>query len=184
MLEYLEQKCTPDIVCLGKALTGGYSPLAVTITTKEIFESFLSKSSDAKRFYHGHTFTGHPIGCAAAIANIQMYEKYELIQKIKESSVYISHRLKEIQQSPIAKNLRIKGLLGGIDLEKAKKPLLKLKDGSSLSSYIAKESLNMGVFLRILGNTIIIIPPLAIGRQDLKLLLDTIFGLVNKIERF
>jgi adenosylmethionine-8-amino-7-oxononanoate aminotransferase len=113
-----------------------------------------------------------------------MYEKYELIQKIRESSVYISHRLKEIQQSPIAKNLRVKGLLGGIDLEKAKKPLLKLRDGSSLSSYIAKESLNMGVFLRILGNTIIIIPPLAIGRQDLKLLLDTIFGLVNKIERF
>ena len=184
MLEYLEQKCSPDIVCLGKALTGGYSPLAVTLTTKEIFESFLSKYSDAKRLYHGHTFTGHPIGCAAAIANIQMYEKYELIQKIRESSVYISHRLKEIQQSPIAKNLRVKGLLGGIDLEKAKKPLLKLRDGSSLSSYIAKESLNMGVFLRILGNTIIIIPPLAIGRQDLKLLLDTIFGLVNKIERF
>ena len=67
MLEYLEQKSYPDIVCLGKALTGGYSPLAVTLTTNSIFNAFLGKPTEYKQLYHGHTFTGNPIGCAPAI---------------------------------------------------------------------------------------------------------------------
>jgi adenosylmethionine---8-amino-7-oxononanoate aminotransferase len=184
MLEYLEQKSYPDIVCLGKALTGGYSPLAVTLTTNSIFNAFLGKPTEYKQLFHGHTFTGHPIGCAAAIANIQMYKKYELLRNIRQNSVYITHRLREIQLSPIAENIRSKGLLGGIDLSKAKRPILKLGNGIPISSYIAEESLSMGVFLRSLGNTIVIIPPLAIRKRDLKFLLDTIVSLVNKIEKF
>ena len=183
MLEYMEQDTYPDIVCLGKALTGGYSPLAVTLTTSTVFKAFLGESSECRQFYHGHTFTGHPIGCAAAIANIQMYKKYQLLSHIRESSAYINQRLQEIHSSPIAKNIRLKGLLGGIDLYKAKKPLLKLRDGTQTNSYIAKKSLERGVFLRSLGNTLVIIPPLAIRKKDLKLLLDVIFSLVNKIEK-
>ena len=183
MLEYMEQKSYPDIVCLGKALTGGYSPLAVTLTTDSVFNSFLGKPTESKQLYHGHTFTGHPIGCAAAIANIRMYEKYELLQKIRQNSAYISRRLREIKHLPIAVNIRSKGLLGGIDLAKTKRPIIELGNGVTISSYIAKESLNMGVFLRSLGNTIVIIPPLAIGRRDLKFLLDTIYSLINKIEK-
>ena len=184
MLEYLDQNCSPDIVCLGKALTGGYSPLAVTITNDAVFNAFLGKSSDHKQFYHGHTFTGHPIGCAAAIANIQLYKKYELLRKIRESSYYISDRLSPIRQFSIAENIRIKGLLGGIDLNKKKKPFHKLRDGTLVATYIAKKSLNMGVFLRTLGNTIVIIPPLAIRKKELKLLLDTIVTIIDKIEKF
>ena len=120
----------------------------------------------------------------AAIANIQMYKKYDLLRNIRQNSVYITHRLREIQHSPIAENIRSKGLLGGIDLSKAKRPILKLGNGIPITSYIAKESLSMGVFLRSLGNTIVIIPPLAIGKRDLKFLLDTIASLVNKIEKF
>jgi adenosylmethionine-8-amino-7-oxononanoate aminotransferase len=179
----MEQKSYPDIVCLGKALTGGYSPLAVTLTTDSVFNSFLGKPTESKQLYHGHTFTGHPIGCAAAIANIRMYEKYELLQKIRQNSAYMSRRLREIKHLPIAENMRSKGLLGGIDLAKTKRPILELGNGVTISSYIAKESLNMGVFLRSLGNTIVIIPPLAIRRRDLKFLLDTIHSLINKIER-
>jgi adenosylmethionine-8-amino-7-oxononanoate aminotransferase len=184
MFEYVEQETHPDMVCLGKALTGGYSPLAVTLTTRTIFKAFLGEPNQNKQFYHGHTFTGHPIGCAAAMANIQMYKKYGLVNKIRENSAYVNQRLQEIYSSSIAKNLRLKGLLGGIDLYKAKKPLLRLRDGTTTNSYIAKEALESGVFLRSLGNTLVIIPPLAIPKKDLKLLLDVIFNLVNKIEKF
>ena len=95
----------------------------------------------------------------------------------------MSRRLREIKHLPIAENIRSKGLLGGIDLAKTKRPILELRNGVTISSYIAEESLNMGVFLRSLGNTIVIIPPLAIRRRDLKLLLDTIYSLINKIEK-
>ena len=67
MIEYLAQRSTPDIVCFGKALTGGYSPLAVTLTTAEIYDAFLGDYSERKQFYHGHTFTGHPIACASRL---------------------------------------------------------------------------------------------------------------------
>ena len=85
MVEYAYQNSTPDIVCFGKALTAGYFPLAVTLTTNKIFEFFLGDYSENKQFYHGHTFTGNPIGCATAIANIEEYQRQNLIEKIRKN---------------------------------------------------------------------------------------------------
>src|SRR5690606_28574526 len=101
MVEYLAQRSPPDIVCFGKALTGGYFPLAVTMTTERIFDAFLGNYSDNKHFYHGHTFTGHPVGCAAALANIELYKKSNLVQKIQTNARYIASRLREFAKSPI-----------------------------------------------------------------------------------
>ena len=97
MVEYIAQNSIPDIVCFGKALTAGYFPLAVTLTTNKIYESFLGEYSENKQFYHGHTFTGNPIGCATALANIEEYQRQNLIQQIRENSKHISKRLKEIR---------------------------------------------------------------------------------------
>ena len=74
VIEYLAQRSQPDIVCFGKALTGGYFPLAVTLATRRIFDAFLGKYRYNKHLYHGHTFTGHPVGCAAALANLEKYQ--------------------------------------------------------------------------------------------------------------
>jgi adenosylmethionine---8-amino-7-oxononanoate aminotransferase len=73
MIEYLSQNSVPDIGCFGKALTAGYFPLAATMTTNKIFESFLGEYSENKQFYHSHTFTGNQIGCTKALANIEEY---------------------------------------------------------------------------------------------------------------
>ena len=115
MIEYLAQRSTPDIVCFGKALTGGYSPLAVTLTTAEIYNAFLGDYSESKQFYHGHTFTGHPIACAAAIANLDLYKRHNLLQKITENSHYLERRLEEVSRSPIVSSFRHKGLLGAFE---------------------------------------------------------------------
>ncbi len=97
MVEYIAQNSIPDIVCFGKALTAGYFPLAVTLTTNKIFESFLGEYSENKQFYHGHTFTGNPIGCSTALANIKEYQRQNLIHQIGENSKHISNRLKELE---------------------------------------------------------------------------------------
>ena len=75
MIEYDAQNSKPDIVCYAKALTGGYFPLAVTLTTNDIFKEFLGDYWAKKQLFHGHTFTGHPVGCVAALANLDLYEK-------------------------------------------------------------------------------------------------------------
>ena len=183
MIEYLAQRSQPDIVCFGKALTAGYFPLAVTLTTDRIFNAFLGKYSDSVHLYHGHTFTGHPVGCAAALKNIELYEKHNLIQQINANAKYIASRLREFARSPIAADIRHKGLLAGIELARNNKPIVMLKNKERINYFIMQESLKMGVHLRPLGNIMIVIPPLAIGRRDLGKLLDVQLEIVRKVER-
>ena len=189
MVEYLAQRSNPDIVCLGKALTGGYSPLAVTLCRNEIYSNFLSDYSENKQLFHGHTYTGHPVGCSAAIANIRLYMKQNLISRIRTNSIYFRNRLKEIQASSIVGRVVHKGLLGALDLvidnEKKEHPIQMLNvHGNRIRSnyFIMEESLKMGVFIRSLGGTIVVIPPLAICKKDFAFLLDVIYEITQKIE--
>jgi adenosylmethionine---8-amino-7-oxononanoate aminotransferase len=183
MIEYLDQRSQPDIVCFGKALTGGYFPLAVTMTTERIFNAFLGKYSDNKQFYHGHTFTGHPVGCAAALANIELYEKRGLVRQINENARYIATRLHEFAKSSIVADIRHKGLLVGIELARNAKPVVTLKNRERINYFVMHESLQRGVHLRSLGNILMVIPPLAIGRRDLGKLLDVQLEVLRKVER-
>jgi adenosylmethionine---8-amino-7-oxononanoate aminotransferase len=183
MVEYIFQKSIPDIVCFGKALTAGYFPLAVTLTSERIFDQFLGEYFEDKQLFHGHTFTGHPVGCIAALANINLYKKRHLIQDINANAIYLKKRLDELQKLSIVADIRHKGLLAGIELAKNRKPIRILEDKTKINYFIMNESLKMGVFLRSLGNIMIIIPPLAIDRNALEILLDTQFKLLQKIEK-
>jgi adenosylmethionine---8-amino-7-oxononanoate aminotransferase len=183
MIEYIAQRSQPDIVCFGKALTGGYFPLAVTLTTDRIFNAFLGKYSENKHLYHGHTFTGHPVGCAAALANIELYEKRNLIQQINANANYVASKLREFAKSSIVADIRHKGLLAGIELARNNRPIVMLKNKKRINYFIMQESLKMGVHLRPLGNIMMVIPPLAIGKRDLEKLLDVQLGILRKIEK-
>jgi adenosylmethionine-8-amino-7-oxononanoate aminotransferase len=182
MVEYRAQNSNPDIVCFGKALTAGYFPLAVTLTNNKIYESFLGEYSENKQLYHGHTFTGNPIGCATALANIEEYQNQNLIHKIRENSKHISTRLKELESSNIIADIRHKGLLVGIELKKNGKSIEILKDNQRLNYFVMKESLKMGVLLRPLGNILMFIPPLAINKKDLDIIIDVQFKILKMIE--
>ena len=183
MAEYISQRSAPDLVCFGKALTGGYFPLAVTLATENIFQQFLGDYFENKQLFHGHTFTGHPVGCSAALQNIMLYKKRNLIKQVKINAKYLGKRLHEFEKSFVVGDIRYKGLLAGIELAKNKKSIRILKDQTKINYFIMKESLKMGVFLRALGNIIIVIPPLAIDRNDLEQLLNTLHKLLQKIEK-
>ncbi len=183
MIEYFAQNSEPDIVCLGKALTAGYFPLAATLTHEKIYGAFLDKYEKNKQFYHGHTFTGHPVGCAAAVANLRLYEKHNLMQKIGNNAQYIEQRLTEFEEIDIVADVRHKGMLAGIELARNGKPLIHLKNGERINYFVARESLAMGVHLRTLWNILVIIPPLAMGRNELEKLMDSHLELAKKAER-
>jgi adenosylmethionine---8-amino-7-oxononanoate aminotransferase len=182
MIEYLAQRSRPDIVCFGKALTAGYFPLAVTLARKEIYDAFSGKHSENKHFYHGHTFTGHPVGCSAALANLDLYERQSLMQQIDANSKYLESRMHEFEEIDIVADVRQKGLLAGIEMARNGKPLLYLKK-EGLGQFIARKSLNMGVHLRTLGNIMVMIPPLAIDRSSLKMLVDTHLKLAKMAQK-
>ena len=97
---YCDQEgVTPDLMCLGKGLTGGYLPLAATLTTEEIFEAFLGEFGEAKHFYHGHTYTGNNLACAVALANIEVFEEERTLEKLKPKIDLLSERLKEFWEA-------------------------------------------------------------------------------------
>lgn len=182
MIEYKAQQSEPDIVCFAKALTGGYFPLAVTLTTSKIFNEFLGDYWDKRQLFHGHTFTGHPVGCTAALTNLALYEKVNLIGKIRINSLVLDRLLKRFAELDICYDIRNKGMLCGIELRKGNKPI-KMIDKVPIGQYIARESLKKGVYLRTLGNLITIIPPLAIGKEDLTKIVDTEYQIVEKIQK-
>jgi len=190
IIEYLPQSSKPDIVCYGKALNGGYFPIAVTLTTDEIYKEFLGQYYENKQLFHGHTYTGHPAGSAACIANIEMYEKRNLIQKIRDNSNHIKKTLKKFEDCKFVHKIRHKGLLVGIELaresetptEKRKKQPLSYIDGFALNNYIMRESLKRGVFIRSLGHIVTLIPPLAMPRNQLDILIDTTYDIIKSIE--
>ena len=182
MIEYKAQRSEPDIVCFAKALTGGYFPLAVTLTTSKIFNEFLGDYWDKRQLFHGHTFSGHPVGCTAALTNLALYEKVNLIGKIRINSLVLDRLLKRFAELEICYDIRNKGLLCGIELRKGNKPI-NIIDKVPIGQYIAGESLKKGVYLRTLGNLITIIPPLAIGKEDLTKIVDTEYQIVEKIQK-
>ena len=79
----------PDILCLGKGITGGYLPLAATLTTEEIFSAFLGEYKEFKTFFHGHTYTGNPLGCAVALASLELFKREKIIERMQPRIAYL-----------------------------------------------------------------------------------------------
>lgn len=182
MIEYEKQKSIPDIVCYGKALNGGYFPIAVTLTTNKIYKAFLGNYKDNKQFFHGHTYMGHPVGCTACITNIDHYKKTNLIVQIQQNSIHVQKKLNKFYDLDIVSKIRHKGLLTGIDLVNGKKSL-NFVEGLPINYYIMKESLKRGVYLRTLGNILTIIPPLAIPRAKLDILIDVSYEILYLLDK-
>jgi adenosylmethionine-8-amino-7-oxononanoate aminotransferase len=172
MVEYHNQESIPDIVSFGKMLSGGYIPLAATLASKKIYDSFLGEYKDMKHFFHGHTFTGNPLACATALANISLYKKYNLISKIKKRTVQIKSRIDEISKLDMVGDVRHAGMLMGIELVSNKKTKTPVSPQKRLPQKVFIEAKKHGIYQRTLGHIAMVIPPLAITEQELEFLLD------------
>lgn len=184
MVEYIKQESMPDIVAFGKMLTAGYLPLAATLSTEEIYNAFLGEFGEYKQLFHGHTFTGNPIGCATAIANFELYKKEKLIESVRRKSKIIRNRLDEIEGYEVVGDVRHKGMLVGIELVNDKKSKRELRLKKERINYlIMRESLKRGVFLRPLGHIMLLVPPLAIPNKELDMLLDVAVEIIEYIQK-
>ena len=172
MLQYEEQKSIPDIVAYGKMLTGGYLTMAATLTNKKIYDSFLGEFNDWKHLFHGHTYTGNPIAAAVANQNIKMYQKNHLIKKIQKTSKVFEKFYDEISEIDIVGDIRHKGMLMGIELVTDQKKKTPIHPKKSINKIFFEEGRKQGIYLRTLGNIVMLVPPLAISENELELLLS------------
>ncbi len=174
MNQYSQQKSKPDIISYGKMLTGGYMTLAVTLATKKIYDSFLGEFNDWKHLFHGHTFTGNPIACALADKNIQMYEKNKLILKIQKTSKVFERFYDSFSKLDLVGDIRHKGMLMGIELVSNKKMKTPIHPKKSINKIFFEIGKKNGVYLRTLGNIVMVVPPLSISESELELLLNRV----------
>ena len=171
MIQYKEQKSIPDIVAYGKMLTGGYLTMAATLSSKKIYDSFSGEFNQWKHLFHGHTYTGNPIAASVANQNILMYEKYDLIKKIQKTSKIFSQYYDAISSIDIVGDIRHKGMLMGIELVSNRKKKIPIKTKKSINKVFFEEGKKNGIYLRTLGNIVMLVPPLSIEENELESLL-------------
>jgi len=172
MIQYEEQKSIPDIVAYGKMLTGGYLTMAATLTNKKIYDSYLGEFDDQKHLFHGHTYTGNPIAAAVANENLKMYQRNHLIKRIQKTSKIFEKFYEEISEIDIVGDIRHKGMLMGIELVTNKKKKTPIRPKRSINKIFFEEGKKQGIYLRTLGNIVMLVPPLAISEKELNLLLN------------
>ena len=172
---------TPDIMALSKGISAGYLPLAATLTTKKIYDAFLGAYAELKTFFHGHTFTGNPIACAAAHASLDLFEKDRLLESLQEKIAYLDERMQALLGLPHVGDVRQEGMIGGIELVLDKKTRQPYPWEERVGVRVCLEARKHGLFLRPLGNIIVVFPPLSISMSELKLLMDGIEASVRAV---
>src|SRR3989338_820369 len=171
----------PDFLCLAKGITGGYLPLAATLTTEKIYKAFLGKYKELKTFFHGHTYTGNPLGCAAALANLNIFKKEKTIQKIQPKIKLLSELLAGFKELPYVGDVRQKGLIAGIELVKDKLTKESYPMNERIGHKVCMEARKYGLMIRPLGNVIVIMPPLSITVEELKKMLDIVHQCIQSV---
>ncbi len=153
---------SPDLMCVGKGLTGGYLPLAATLATERIYEGFLGAFDDFRTFFHGHTYTGNPLACAAAVATLETFERERTLEQL-QPKIELLARLLEHQVAPLpgVAEVRQRGFMVGIEL--TERPA-----GERIGHRVTLAARRRGAVIRPLGDVVVLMPALAISEADLR----------------
>jgi adenosylmethionine---8-amino-7-oxononanoate aminotransferase len=158
----------PDLMCVAKGITGGYLPLAATFASQRIFDAFLGEPWEGRTFYHGHTYTGNPLACAAALASLDLFEKNDLVRSVASNSRALAEMLGELHDLPHAGDVRQKGFMVGIELVADRRTRQPFDPRQRVGAEVCTRIRRRGVILRPLGDVIVLMPPLAMGVEDLR----------------
>jgi adenosylmethionine-8-amino-7-oxononanoate aminotransferase len=171
----------PDLLALAKGITGGYLPLAATLATQEVFDGFLADYKDQKTFFHGHTYTGNPLACEAALANLKLFKRKDFFKELGAKIKYLRSGLERFNNLEHVGDIRQKGMMVGIELvrDKVKKTPYKWEEAMGIK--IIKDIRKSGVILRPLGNTIVLMPPLGIDKEELIYLLNQAYKSIERV---
>ena len=176
-----KENIQPDLMALGKGITGGYLPLAATLTTDKIFNEFLGDFGEAKHFYHGHTYTGNPIACSVAIANLEVFKEERTLEKLQPKIKLLEEKLNEFWDLKHVGDVRQYGFMAGVEIVKDKKTKEPFPYGDRVGFQVARCMLKKGIWIRPLGDVMVIMPPLVIKEDELIYFLESLKECINGI---
>ncbi len=175
------ENISPDLMIVAKGLTGGYLPVATTLTTEKIFNAFLGTHESNRTFYHGHTYTGNPLGCAAGIASMDLFRSEKTLQHLQPKIKFLSEKLEKFKKLDHVGDIRRCGFIAGIELVKDKRTKEAYTPSDKIGIKVIMEARKRGLIIRPLSDIIVIMPPLSISKVDLGNMLDIIYSSIKKV---
>src|SRR5437660_728731 len=164
---------TPDLMCLAKGISGGYLPLAATLATEEVFAAFLGPYEEFRAFFHGHTYTGNPLGCAVALASLRRFREERTLERLAPKNARLRERLAaEIAPLEHVGGVRQQGVMVGIELVAERAGRVPYPPAARIGQRVVRAARTRGVILRPLGNVIVLMPALSIAPAELERLVD------------
>ncbi|HEY2601479.1 MAG TPA: adenosylmethionine--8-amino-7-oxononanoate transaminase [Thermoleophilaceae bacterium] len=152
---------TPDLLCVAKGITGGYLPLAATLATERIYQGFMGEHEDFRTFFHGHTYTGNPLACAAALATLDVFKEERTLERLQAKLELLGRLLEPVVDLPMVGEVRRRGFMVGIELG-------GFAPEERMGHRVTLEARRRGAIVRPLGDVVVLMPPLAISEQDLE----------------
>ena len=170
-----QEDVRPDLLCIAKGLTGGYLPLAATLATDSVFSAFLGSVDEKKTFFHGHTYTGNPLACAAALANLALFESEQTLKRMKPTVEAFKDGWIKVRQMKQVSDVRQRGLMMGIEL--------KDPAGKRLAFQVCQALRDEGILLRPLGNVVVVMPPLSTRIEEAQWIASSVGQAIEKVSR-
>ena len=170
------EQVIPDILSMAKGISGGYLPLAATAVSERLFQSFLGNEDEIRTFFHGHTYTGNPLACAAAIASLDLFESNSIIDELGKKIELYENRLQRLLKIPFAGDVRNAGLMAGVELVLDRDEKISFDPLLRIGAKVCLALRDFGLILRPLGDVIVINPPLSIEIRQI----DIIFDILEK----
>ena len=170
----------PDILCLAKGLTGGYLPLSATLATSDVFDAFLARPEEHKTLYHGHSYSGNPLCCAAALANLDVFEKEGTIAALPAKVDTLARLLAPLADHPHVGEIRQRGLMVGIELVADRATKEPFPEHLQVGAAVAKATRPRGAIVRPLGDVVVLMPPLAMTEDELDRLVSATAAAIDE----
>ncbi len=175
------ERVTPDLLCAAKGITAGYLPLSATFATDEIYRAFLGEYKEFKAFFHGHTYSANPLACAAAIANLEIFEKEKTLSKLRPKIKLLAAELEKILKLEHVGDVRQCGFMAGIELVSDRKTKKSYPLAEKRGFRVALLARKYGVMLRPLGNVIVVMPPFSFTEKDIRKLCGVIHRCIREV---
>lgn len=171
----------PDFMCLSKGITGGYMPLAATLTTDEIYQSFIGTTAEKRTFYHGHSYTANQLACAAGIASLKIFSDDKVLAKLSENIEWIKPQLAAIAGLEHVGDVRQCGMIIGIELMKDKTRKIAYPWDWGMGAAVCRQARALGLFIRPVGDVVVFMPPLCSTQMELGEMLAIIEQAINMV---
>ncbi len=169
-----EEGVTPDLMTLAKGMTAGLLPLAATLTTERVFEAFLGPARAGRQLFHGHSYTGNALGCAATLASLDVFEEENVLERVRQRATRLEEQLSDVARLPFVGDVRQRGLMVGVELVADRETRKPFDPADRIGHLVCMGVRRRGVILRPLGDTVVLMPPLSVTEEEIDLLVSAL----------